>query len=334
MRKKKVTITDLAAKLNLSTCTVSKILNRSFDGFTYSKTTIKRVDAAASKMGYIPNAQARSLRTRKTFLIGFLLPSAQINVFGCLTDHLEVELRKRGYEVLIAHSQNNPVIEEELLRVFHSRGIDGLIWIPTRMKVTTHGGGAGLPFPTVILDRPDCTKHLPFVATANFEACRELAERIRDCGHRHIGVIQASADDRSMLERQRGLEAGMRIRLSVVDIANDTAAAKGAVIDMMRGKDRPSAVIALSELLAIGSLAGLRELDLQVGREVSFAAFDDFPLAAHWSPRITSVNQNVPELARAGIEVLFELMSDPSAKVRNVRVPASLEWRESITRIP
>lgn len=333
MRKKRVTITDIAAKLKLSTCTVSKILNRSFNGFTYAEATIKRVESAANRMGYIPNAQARSLRTRKTLLIGFLLPSAQVSVFGCLTDILEIELRKRGYEVLIAHSQNNPEIEQELLRVFHSRGIDGLIWIPTQMRITACEGGSSLPFPTVVLDRPHCTKSLPFVATANFEACRELAERIRDCGHRYVGVIQASADDRSIIERQKGLEAIPGMRLTVADGANEAATGKAAIIAMMRKKNPPSAVVALSEPLAIGALAGLRELDLQVGKDLSFAAFDDFPLAAHWSPRITLINQDLAGLATASIDVLFELIKNPSSKVRDVRVPATLEWRESVVPI-
>ncbi len=331
MSSSRVTITDLARSLKLSTCTVSKIMNRSFDGFTYSKETIRRVEEMAQQMGYTANLQARNLRTRKTMLIGFLLPSAQNSVFGALTDHLELELRNHGYQVLIVHSQNDPEAEPTLISSLHARGIDGLIWIPSRETVIPAEIGLKPDLPAVILDRPDCTPDLPFVATDNRAAARELARRIHDLGHRRVGILNAPTGDRSMRERFQGFEDVFPQGIQAINLPNNPSGAKNAIAKLLNGKSKPSAIVALSEPLAIGALSGMRDLDCNIPSDVSFAAFDEFPLAAHWTPRITLVCQDIPRLAGSAVELLLKRIKTPSVHLKNVRVQAAIKWRDSVT---
>lgn len=330
MRSNRVTIADLARSLQLSTCTVSKILNRSFNGFSYSKETIQRVEEMAQKMGYAANAQARSLRTRKSMLVGFLLPSAQVSVFGALTDQLELELRNHGYQVLIVHSRNEPEAEPPLIASLLARGIDGLVWIPSQEKVDPQAAGIRPEFPAVILDRPHCTEAIPFVATDNRAAARELASRIYELGHREIGIVNAPAGDRSMRERLEGFRDQFKRGITLMEVAHDAAAAKEAVVALLKKKRRPSVVVALSETLAIGALAGLRDLELNMPGELSFASFDDFPLASHWAPRLTVVRQDVASLAASAVKLLLERMEAPAAPFEDIRLPATLEWRDSV----
>ena len=77
-----MTITELARRLNLSTCTVSKIMNRSFTGVTYASATIRRVEAAALKLGYVPNAHAQSLRTKRSMTIDVVVPAVHKSTVG------------------------------------------------------------------------------------------------------------------------------------------------------------------------------------------------------------------------------------------------------------
>jgi LacI family transcriptional regulator len=88
--------------------------------------------------------------------------------------------------------------------------------------------------------------------------------------------------------------------------------------------------VALSEPLALGAIAGIRDLGLNLGPDLSFAAFDDFPLAAHWSPRITVVRQNVEALALETVALLLARIESPGKPFDNVRVQADLKWRESV----
>lgn len=330
MRTSRVTISDLARALDLSVCTVSKILNRSFDGFTYAPETIARVDAAAKKLGYRPNSHARSLRTRESRLVGFILPTAQIALFGALTDRLEMELRKRGYLVVIAHSRNDAAAEVELIPEFLARGIDGLVWIPASLQVRPEKFGISGRFPLVILDRPDCSREIPFVATDNRESARALAQRIYDAGHRRVEVINASVGDRAMTERLLGIQDVFRTGISVTDIVNETEPARAATVKLFQRRTRPGVLFALSEPLAIGALSGLRDLDLRIPEDLSFAAFDDFPLASQWAPPVTVVRQDIDRLAAAAAELVVGRILHPRTAFPSVRVPASIEWRGSV----
>lgn len=337
MSRARVTLSDLASELQLSTCTVSKILNRSFAGASYSAETIRRVEACARKRGYAVNAQARSLRLRRTMMVGFLLPSARVATFGALTDQLELELRQHGYQLLISHSRNDPEAEPGLVSSLIGRGIDALIWIPSRDRVEPKEVGLKPGFPVVILDRPECTRAVPFVATDNRVASRQLAERIAAMGHRRVVVFNAPEGDRSLMERCDGLRDTFGDRLTVVDLPHQAEAAREAVgklADPGSQTARPTVLVALSEPLAIGAIAGMRDHGLRIPEDVSFAAFDDFPLAAHWSPRITAVRQDIAALARESVALLLRRIAAPGEAFADVRVGAEIRWRESVRALP
>lgn len=331
MKSSRVTIRDVAVSLDLSTCTVSKILNKAFQRCSYAKKTIERVENRARDMGYVLNQQARSLRTRKTMLVGFLLPSAQVSIFGALTDQIERQLRPHGYQVLIAHSRDNVFAERELLASLLARGVDGLIWIPGQETIDKLTASSLSEVPAVVLDRPGCGGGLPFVATDNRTATKDLAQRMVDLGHRRILALNAPEGDQSMSERLQGLVDVFGAGVREIPIVNDGGQAKMAVMKSLQNRKKlPDALVALSETLALGALAGLRDLNIHIPEDISFAAFDDFPLAAHWSPRLTLIRQDVEKLASAAVETLLQRMAGSSIPLKDVRVPAAMEWRESV----
>lgn len=332
MKNSRVTISDVARSLSLSTCTVSKVLNREFSKSKYPEATIQRVTEKAREMGYVPNSQARGLRTRRSMLIGFLLPSAQASLFSTLTDQIERQLRPHGYQVLIAHSHREEAGEQELVKMLLARGVDGLIWVPGREQTGPAERDLREDFPAVILDRPGSGGRLPFVATDNAGATERLARRMHAMGHRRVLALNAPEGDRSMNERFQGLAKVFGAGLRAVNGPNESGAAKEAVMKTLRRSGRlPDALVALSESLAIGALGALRDLDLAIPGEISFASFDDFPLAGHWSPRVTVIRQDVAKLAQAAVETVLARIQAPSMTCKNVRVPAEIDWRESVS---
>lgn len=333
MRRSRVTLSDLAKSLHLSTCTVSKILNKSFDGFTYSPETIRRVEAAARRLGYRVNVQARALRTSRSSLIGFVLPTARVSMFGDLTDHLELALRPHGFQLLIAHSQNSDKSEKELVAAVLSRGVDGLFWIPSRETIDAARHEIPGRFPLVILDRPGCLRGAVHVLTDNRASARLLAERMKAAGHRRILAANAPAGDRSMRERSQGLRDVFGAGLRLCESENSPAAARIAVRNALKKRHRATALVALSEPLALGSLAALRDVPVEIPGELSFATFDDFALAEHWSPPITRLCQNVEALAGRAVEALLGQVRGHAAKPIEHRIAADLLWRESVASL-
>ena len=188
-------------------------------------------------------------------------------------------------------------------------------------------------FPAVIIDRPFCTGQIPFVATENTAAARAVAERAYALGHRRVAILNAPEGDRSLRERFEGFREVFGSEIDEIAIPNEVAAAKAAIPRLLgarRRKERASLLVALSEPLAIGAIAGVRDLGLNFSEQLSFIAFDDFPLAGHWTPRITVVRQDVARLVKETVRLLLARIKAPGRPVENVRVAASLEWRESV----
>lgn len=331
MKNQPVTISALARNLGLSTCTVSRVLNKAFKGFTYAPETIRRVEEEAARLGYRPNPQARALRTKRTGLVGFILPSARVSVFGELTDRLEYELRTRGYHLLISHSRESADEETYVMQAFLSQGVEGMLWIPLRARVKLESRDVPAHFPMVILDRPSCCPGVSHVTTDNRAAGRMLASRIGEAGHRHVAVINAPRGDRSMKERCEGFRDVFGTDLQVCVVDNDIEQGRAAG-QKLCDKNRRSftALVALAEPLAIGALAALRDCEVRVPEDLSFASFDDFVLAGHWTPRITALRQDVAEIARRAVEILTERFKTPGLDPEHIRIPVQMHWRDSI----
>lgn len=321
---------ELARRLQLSTCTVSKILNHAFDGFTYAPETIRRVEAMARKLGYQPNVHARSLRTRRSQMVGLILPSGQLSFFSALTEGIETELRKAGYQVLVAHSGENVRTEGELVRILLARGVDGILWAPVRSKVRRAEAGLEEAFPLVLLDRPGHPDSIPLIATDNRKSAAGLAARIHEAGHRRITLFSAPRGDRSMEERVEGFTSVFGGEVEVLNMENTPAAARRAILEIRDGSRQPTVLAALSQALSMGALAGLRETRVEIPRQMSFSGFDDFPLAACWNPPITVVRQDIPGLAALAAEVMLNRIQGKMTLAPTPRVPGVLDWRESV----
>jgi len=324
MQRPKPTVTSLARELELSTCTVSKILNRSFDGFSYAPATIRRVEALASKRGYVPNIHARSLRTKRSMTAGLVVPSGMPFFTGTLVESIEGALRHGGYETIVGHSTDDPDKEKHLLKNILGRGVDGLIWIPYSDRLKPEAAGISREFPLVILDRPGCSNCFPTVVTDNRTASRELAAELVAMGVREVAMLTSDCGDRSIGEREEGVAQVFGSRLKRYLSANEIEAAKQVATRILPGLKGRS-LLCLAQPLAMGALQAMRELALRPGTEVGFACFDSLPLCEIWHPSLCRVEQDIDALAREGVRLLLEKIHEPKAKQPlEIRVPARL----------
>ena len=287
----------------------------------------------ARRLGYRPNLHARSLRTRKSQLIGLLLPTAQIQFFGALTEAIEVAMRSAGYQILVTHSRENPAAETQQARLLLDRGIDGLLWAPVARQVRLGSLGVSDTFPLVLLDNPGCSSRIPLVATDNHTAARELAVRLTQLGHRTVAVLSATGADRSIEERLQGLREVFPTHLHVLNAKNEIAAARQAVQVLAKGPRNVTALVTLSQPLSLGAISGLRDLGWEIPHRISFAGFDDFPLASHWTPPLTVIRQDIEAIARTATDLLLARIQKPSRASVVERIPPILEWRQSVAQV-
>jgi LacI family transcriptional regulator len=312
VKKAKVTLTSLAEELGLSICTVSKVLNKSFDGFSYAPATVRRVDALAKKRGYIPNTHARSLRTKRSMTAGLVVPSGIPFFTGTLVESIVGTLRDNGYETLVGHSTTDPDREMHLLENVLGRGVDGLLWIPYSDKLSPEDFGVGGDFPLVILDRPGCSNRFPAVITDNRAASRELAVELASMGVREVAVLTSDCGDRSIGEREAGVAQVFKSRVKRHVSSNEIGAAKLVAAKLLPRLEGRS-LLCLTQPLAMGALQAMRDLALRPGLEVGFACFDSLPLCEIWHPSLCRVEQDIEALAREGVRLLLDKIRDPKA---------------------
>lgn len=325
-----MTISQLSARLNLSICTISKILNRSFEGVTYAEGTIRRVEAAAIKFGYSPNVHARSLRTKRSMTIGMVVPAGIPYFTGSLVESIEGALRPLGFETFISHSTSDTVKEAHLINNIIGRGVDGLMLIPYSTGLSASELQIPAKFPLILLDRPGFNGRFPAVMTDNRGACRELAARIVDAGQKSVTVLSSDCGDLSISERAQGVSDVYGSRMKSVNAPNERGAAC-LVVSKLLNKMAGQTLICLTESLALGALRAIRDRGLEIGRDIGFACFDDLPLCDIWQPSICRIEQDIEGLGREAVRLLVEKIQSPATKQSlEIRIPARLIWGDSV----
>jgi LacI family kdg operon repressor len=328
--KKKTTISSLARDLGLSTCTVSKILTKSFDGFTYAPETIRRVEKAAKQKNYIPNNHARSLRSKRSMTVAVVVPGGIPYFSGALVENIERELRPLGYETFVGHSTGELSQESKLIKTMLGKGIDGLLWIPYGKNLRPKDLAIADTFPLVLLDRPGYSLRFPTVITDNEAASAELAKRIRDAGHGVVVMLTALDEDDSLREREAGIRKIFGRKITQINSANEIEEARKAIA-AVAAEIREGVLVCLSQNLALGALIALMEKGVVPGRDVGFASFDDLPMCEIWQPSITRIQQNLDLLAKEAVRLLMEKMQNPDCQQPlEVRIPAKLTWGSSV----
>lgn len=337
-------LSALAAALRLSPSTVSRVLSGQAERFRISPATRERVLVEAAKSGLVVNAVARGLRLRTTQTLGLVIPDVSNPFFAALGRQIEHQARARGYSVLLADSQENAEVEAEAVRLMRARRVDGLVIAPVGTASRAALAPLATRLPLVLIDRilPDFAG--PSVTADNFAGARDATRLLLSRGHRRIGCLQGRPDSSVQEERLRGhqsalTEAGLTPDPTLLRGGLHAAdAGRTGIEDWFQpGGAAPTAVLAFSNLLALGALQALRRLGLGVPEHVSLIAFDDQPWTELTAPPLTTVAQPVEALAEAAMHRLFERLQAPCAapatSIYEV-LPVRLIERESVAAPP
>jgi LacI family transcriptional regulator len=342
--KKTVTLKDVAEHVGLSPATVSLVLNRAPAAQSIPAETHERVLAAARELDYRPHFVARSLRSRRTFSIGVLVPEIAEGYTTGVLSGIEDHLMNEGYFYLLASHRFSDRLVDENLSVLKDRLVDGLILINT--KVTESPG-----IPTVSISShahaPDVTEVI-----IDHDRAAELAlTHLADLGHQRISVLRGhplSADSTvrwNAIEKAAGslgLEIPDQLTLQIGDasIAGDTfpevhyregyqygenLMATGAVF---------TAFFAFNDISAIGAMRAFSDAGVRVPEDISVIGFDDIESAAFHSPSLTTVSQPLHEMGEIASRLLLERLAGGSSQADVITVEPSLVVRESTGPAP
>jgi DNA-binding LacI/PurR family transcriptional regulator len=329
-----VTLLDVAEAAGVSIATASRALAGKD---RVSRNTIERVRLVAAELGYRVDPIARALREGSTRIIGMIVPVIANPFYAQLVDAVEAQVHAAGFELLLADSHGFVSEEARRLQVFGERKVDGVVIVPSD-RIASLAGLRTLPegIAVVQLDRSAGDSVADFVGVDNQAGFRLIfdhlvergAERIAYAGSDDITSIGAERWEIVHREAERTGRQLVRSHRGEFSIASGTAAAE----DLLAHGRMPDAVVAASDLIAIGLIARLREADVQVPRDLLVTGFDGIELSRLYAPSITTVVQPVDEIARDAITYLVSRIQGAESSVRTSRVAPTLQVGQSTSR--
>jgi LacI family transcriptional regulator len=318
---RRVTIADVARRGGVSKGTVSRALNGYAD---VSATTRDRIVAVARELGYEPDAPARSLRTRRALLVAAYLgrcgDDASHPFFRPVLAGLSARLRAAGYGLMVVEGTGD-------LRHVRRGGLDGAVLMSVDADDPLVGALAAAGIPCVGVDVP-----LAAHVAADHRGGTALAVRhLARLGHRRIAALAGSPGTLAGRERLDGYRAGLDAAGLPFDPAlvavGDFSAASGEAGARALLPAGPTAIVAASDLMAVGATRALLAAGLRVPEHVSVVGFDDLPLAALVQPALTTVRQDPGRIGAAAADAVLARIE--GAPGRRTTVPVELMVRAS-----
>ncbi len=337
-REQTVTIRDVARRAGVSIATVSYVLNESAP---ISEETRARVLAAAAELGYRPSAIARGLRAGQSHTLGYSWHHVPRDQWHPILDPFLYSIAQaaefQGYHILTftQAEYGDPWFPYRELML--TGRVDGFIISETNRDDPRIRYLLEQNFPFVAFGRANDKWDFPYVDVDNAAGTRMAVQYLIGLGHRRIAVIAWPEDSLTGTYRLQGyLEAMEEARLEtdpawIVRTEHAEASGRQAMRRLLAlpPDHRPTAVVTMSDLMAIGAMNALYEAGLMPGRDVSVVGFDDVPMAQYLRPPLTTVRQPVAEVGKLVVEMLLRIIRGEPLLERKVLVQPKLIVRES-----
>lgn len=326
-----ISIKDVARAAGVSVATVSRVHNGSV---LVKEATRRHVGEVAARLGYSPHGAARSLITNRTNTIGVLLPDLYGEFFSEVIRGIDQTAQRHGHHLLVSSSHDDCPALEAALRSMRGR-VDGLIVMWPEMDAETALRNLPAGFPLVLLSAPLDPDGFDVITVANYEGAYAMVCHLLDLGHRRIGMIKGIEGNADAAERLRGYRAALvtaGLASAALEVAGDFGEESGfhAAGELLRREDRPTAIFAANDTMAIGALSALRGAGLQVPDDVALAGFDDIPLARYLDPPLSSVHVDISALGeRATLRLLDAVRDKDKHEHRAETLPTTLVLRRS-----
>ena len=339
-RKKPATLADVAREAGVVAMTASRAINET--GYV-SQEVRERVQAAARKLNYRPNMLARSLKGQRLKAVGIMLPDIANPFSSELVEGMKDVLELEGYTAFIALAGRGVDHERAGLQSFVDHRVDGLLVATLRTdagdtflrELATQG------IQMVTVGREVKGMLVDCVTADHCKGGFDVTMHLIELGHKVIGFVGIAAEDAPLLRRYQGYlaaleKAGLKVGPEYTvgpEYAPAFASQDAGYQGMMRLSDlkvRPTAVVARNDSAAIGVMRAAHTLGLKVPEDLSVAGFDNIPLAAFWTPALTTVAQPIREQGKLAARVLLDKIEGKSTAAGETRMmECELVVRES-----
>lgn len=304
-----ITIKDVAREAGVAISTVSNVLN-GVD--VVSEETKEKVLEVVAKLKYVPNINAKLLKSNKKNTIGLFLPSIQGDFYRMLLQSIHIQCKLSGYLLNIYISNENT--SEEIYSVILSSGVEGAIVLNERLHDEYVGRIAETKLPIVFIDREFTGDRMSSVIIDSFEGSTLAIEYLIKQGHRRIGYMHGiyNSDDESRYMAYKEVMKKYNLPIDEDIILRGYFEEAVAYSEMrkllLKGIELPDAIFCANDEMAMGTIRALMEAGIQVPDHVSVIGFDDILMSSYHIPPLTTIHSPVTELGTVATNELIRLI--------------------------
>lgn len=328
------TINDVAREAKVSITTVSRVVN---NNYPVKKETRERIENAIKKLNYKPNIMARSLITKKTSIIGVVVPGITNLFFPTIVEAIEKMLKKKGYSITLCNTLGEGKEEERVIQQLVGRQVDGLIVIDPSYTNIKKGfyEKLSIQLPFVIVNGVTATKgnHICYDEEIG---TLEAFNYLKELGHEKIAFVRGEKSYSYDLKEKiyldflesNGFSYSKIIELRKGNSLEVVEEAEIKLRHLLMEEDKPTAIFACNDLMGIGTMNAIRKYGFKVPEDISVIGFDNTLVSNITHPRLTTVDLRMNEIGKRAAEEIINIIENEASSI-NVVYSTKLIIRES-----
>lgn len=331
-----VTIKDVARKAGVAHSTVSRALRGSS---LISTPTVERIKKIAFEMGYQPSAAARSLKTRRSQVLGVIVSAIDDPFFSEILQGIDDVAQQNGYSLFIAAAQRDLDRERAIVKAMREHRVDGVILCSTPFSAEQSKQLHTSEIPTVVINNQSSEDYHFSIYHDDLDGSRQVMRHLLDLGHQRIAYLGYSQSGRTNLKRLDGYRelmhsAGLAIHTGYeLDVLiSDPQSGKAAAGYFLSLPLPPTAIFCYNDMLAVGVLRGLLEAGMRVPEDCSVAGFDNILYSAFTHPPLTTFDQPKRFIGQEASRLVLGLLAENSPRPMIRMLQGSLLVRGSTSR--
>lgn len=328
-----ITIKDVAKKANVSISTVSRVIN---DSKPVSDDIKMRVVKVIEELGYKPNPVARSLVTKKSRLIGVIIPDISDPYIAELLNAVEEVAKTYDYDIILCNSYGSLESEEHYLNLLRTKQVEGMVFLTYKLRTVHKEFFEASKMPVVMINRDASELNLSSVSVNHFDAMFEITSKLFEDGHEKVALIRngktSDVFGPSHFEGFKKAHETHKITFDekmVFDGGFKAESAYDILQKLIDTKQVPSAVVATTDSMAIGAINCLVDNGYKVPEDVSVAGFYDTKIAKMYRPQLTTIRQPIYDIGAIAIRLLIKQINGDEKERKHFYLPHELILRDS-----
>lgn len=327
-------IKAVAKKAGVSVATVSRVLNHPE---SVANSTKEHILEVMNSLDYTPNWFARGLKLNKTNVIALMVPEILDQGYMEIAKGVEDVAKQKKHSILLCSTEEDRAKELENIENFILRKIDGLIIVSSVLNKKDLMQFKKHKMPIVFIGRNKEQKGLNVVYTNYKEATTEAINHLIEVGHKNIGMVYGSRPKSENMEKLEGYKSAIltsKLKMMEGNIVEEENTIDGgylAVSKILSQKNRPDAIFASSDNMAIGAMEKIKQLGLRIPEDIAVIGFDNLKISGYLEPKLTTVAKPMYRMGLIAARLLFDIMEENNGEnePQEILIQSKIKVRKS-----